>query len=1083
MKKFIFAVFVAALSTVGQATNFAGLKIYINPGHGGWDANDRNIQTINHALGDTLGFYESKSNLIKGLFLRDLLQQAGATVYISRTLNRTEDDRVLSQIAEEANANSVDAFISIHSNAIGTSNTGTNYLLLLYHGPDNQPVVPQSLALCQAAWPRLMTNRLAAWSHYTTTTNNRGDHSFYGNTTGLGVLRPLTVPGYLSEGSFHDYMPEAHRLLNSDYCRLEALNIYRSYCDYFQRALPVRGEIAGWVKSEDVQMNHPLFTFINGSEDQWLPLNGARVKLMNAAGDSLANYIVDNQHNGIFMFRDLNPGTYRLHFTHTGYASRETTVTVTAATTTYALTKLSVISSSSNAVFNSSISGSWNEASTWTIASGVDADGLPDADDNVFIKATHTVSVNAASACNNITLEGASTGTRLALGNHTIDVSGTLNADGNTLSSSLITCGEGRIRFIGTTRVVIGSSWSPDVASWRFELALNAGQTGTTRTSVSASDMVISSGILAVTGDLRPNNGVANSGSLTIHDGATVTITQRITRIATENTPFGSFTINGNGKLIINGTASNALPIAVGGFPAYSFSAGAQIEYQGGTQAMADINYPNLIVAAGTKTWTLGASTRTVNNVHVLGTAVFLLSGGAPLTVNGDMHVAVGAIAGHGSSANRFVANGSNRSLFLNGTARVTANETQTPAATHPFAFQYSGFTNYVIASTSWISFRSPVTDAIVQGIDAIAGVPFGNVEIVRFTSPTTENTQTFTFKTNVDIIGNLALVRRNDRTLMHINFGANTVKVGGIITKDGPNTSNRDIGRTYNMGTSTFELNGSAAQNTLGSTDMPATFHNVHINNAAGITPQSALVVNGTLQLTQGRLNLGNHNLTVGTISGGSATSYIVTNGTGKVTRSAPATTKLVFPVGTATSYFELGLTPTNATTFSVRLSAGVPQAAPSGRLFYNVTCHVETTNASATELEFTPATPLVAGTGSFVGMWNGTSYDYVTANRTANTYNVQLHSFVPFVVGESDEILNTHALNSKLRMYATNSKLTVEGLTPGMLIAIFNSKGQVVVSQSASNSSHSFVLKSGVYVVQIRYKEQLTSTKVFVY
>ena len=65
MKKFIFAVFVAALSTVGQATNFAGLKIYINPGHGGWDANDRNIQTINHALGDTLGFYESKSNLIK----------------------------------------------------------------------------------------------------------------------------------------------------------------------------------------------------------------------------------------------------------------------------------------------------------------------------------------------------------------------------------------------------------------------------------------------------------------------------------------------------------------------------------------------------------------------------------------------------------------------------------------------------------------------------------------------------------------------------------------------------------------------------------------------------------------------------------------------------------------------------------------------------------------------------------------------------------------------------------------------------------------------------------------------------------
>ncbi|MBV5343996.1 N-acetylmuramoyl-L-alanine amidase, partial [bacterium] len=190
--------------------------------HGGYNgANDRNLITINRELGDTLGFWESYSNLRKGLALRDMLQTANATVYISRTLNREEDDLPLSVISAEANANNVDAFLSIHSNALG-ANVGTNYLLLLYHGNDNAPTVAASLPMAQAAWPRLVSNKLTVWTHYTTTQNYRGDFSFYGNTTGLGVLRDLTVPGFLSEGSFHDYQPETHRLLNDDYRKLES---------------------------------------------------------------------------------------------------------------------------------------------------------------------------------------------------------------------------------------------------------------------------------------------------------------------------------------------------------------------------------------------------------------------------------------------------------------------------------------------------------------------------------------------------------------------------------------------------------------------------------------------------------------------------------------------------------------------------------------------------------------------------------------------------------------------------------------------------------------------------------------------
>ena len=47
-------------------------KIYLNPGHGGYNSNDRNIVTINHAEGDQTGFWESQANLTKALYLRDM---------------------------------------------------------------------------------------------------------------------------------------------------------------------------------------------------------------------------------------------------------------------------------------------------------------------------------------------------------------------------------------------------------------------------------------------------------------------------------------------------------------------------------------------------------------------------------------------------------------------------------------------------------------------------------------------------------------------------------------------------------------------------------------------------------------------------------------------------------------------------------------------------------------------------------------------------------------------------------------------------------------------------------------------------
>jgi N-acetylmuramoyl-L-alanine amidase len=337
-----------AFITVVQSADLTGVKIYINPGHGGYDSNDRSVWTIPvpATWTDPAGYWESKSNLVKGLALREMLQAAGATVIISRTDNTSGirdgaqfaggGDRDLSEIAQEANANNVDQFLSIHSNAL---NSTTNYLLLLYHGADNNPTVAASLPMAQKAGPILYSNQLTVWT--TSAASLRGDLTFYGDNVGLGVLRPLTVPGFLSEGSFHDYAPETHRLMNSDYCKLEALRFFQYFHEYFQRDLPQTGTIAGFVKSKNEVMNVPKFIYRAGSDDQWLPINGAVVKLLDASGQNvLQTYTVDSWYNGIYAFYNLTPGNYKLAFTATNYESKTVDVTVEPAKIAYAKMQL-----------------------------------------------------------------------------------------------------------------------------------------------------------------------------------------------------------------------------------------------------------------------------------------------------------------------------------------------------------------------------------------------------------------------------------------------------------------------------------------------------------------------------------------------------------------------------------------------------------------------------------------------------------------------------------------------------------------------------------------------------------------------
>jgi len=313
--------------TTNSIAQLSGKKLFIDPGHGGFTANDRNIVTIPYAAGNQNGFWESTANLRKSAALQTFLQNAGATCGVTRT--STSQDPALSTRAAAANNAGAEYFISIHSNAGGGGSA--NYLLILY-ASDSAGSAKYSLSptFGNNLWDKLFDNPLTPWTAYSLTNRNvRADYPFYGYN--LGVLNPLTRPGVLTEGSFHDYKPETHRLLSSAYCKMEAYNMFRGICTRYG-VTPTKGAIIGTVKDQSKTMTDSRYTpYKSGTSDQYTPINGAKAELLNSTGTSvLQTYNVDNNYNGVFGFFDIAPGAYQVRLSANNYSCKTVNVTVTA---------------------------------------------------------------------------------------------------------------------------------------------------------------------------------------------------------------------------------------------------------------------------------------------------------------------------------------------------------------------------------------------------------------------------------------------------------------------------------------------------------------------------------------------------------------------------------------------------------------------------------------------------------------------------------------------------------------------------------------------------------------------------------
>ena len=327
--------------------NPADYKIYINPGHGGYDSDDRLMYlypifdgtNVREGYTREQSFWESTSNLDKGLRLDTMLRVLGFQTKLSRIHNTTEDDRSLSGISAEASDWNADFMLSIHSNAGAPS----NYVLQIHSGitpgdpkgldgyPEQVPewVCNEARAITTLMGANQYSNEVSCWSKEPTIA---GDKTFartiMGWSNGYGVLRNLRVPGTISEGMMHDYLPETYRLMNIDYKRQESFYFAKTFIEYFCEGELPYGAIGGQLRDDFQKQLFPNYNARKNTRDVLLPINRGKVELYNEAGDLLQTYVTDTLYNGCYFFWNLQPGTYIVKAEEAAYYPKTDTLVV-----------------------------------------------------------------------------------------------------------------------------------------------------------------------------------------------------------------------------------------------------------------------------------------------------------------------------------------------------------------------------------------------------------------------------------------------------------------------------------------------------------------------------------------------------------------------------------------------------------------------------------------------------------------------------------------------------------------------------------------------------------------------------------
>lgn len=536
--------------------------------------------------------------------------------------------------------------------------------------------------------------------------------------------------------------------------------------------------------------------------------------------------------------------------------------------------------------------GTWNAAGTWTVV-GTDADGIPDADDNVVINGTVNMPNNINYTIINLTINNGKT---LGFGNRDLTVNGTVTVIGNGAFSgsrqiiygttkalvysgtvARTTTNQGWPSVNGPTSVTIMNTAGVTLHAARTITTLSIGD-GTINGvlndagfQITASNLNIASGTLKLgTATLATTLPTANPANTAI-TGGTVEFASGLDQTIPADNYF-NLTSSGTGArtLASSGTIGIAGTFTKGG-NTYTVT-GSTVNFNGTTnQTIPAFIFHNLSVTspASTTTKTLSGAI-VVNNDFTMGAntsldvtaANYAISAAGNWTNNGTLIPHSGTVTLNGTDQ---IINTSAISTFYNLTLSGTGTKTVTTGAlpiAHNLNVSTSGTVldlgiypannpnnngTLTVANLATLKIGSGIVplgystydfkeNSTVEyyggGTRAETAQTYGNVKITGAT--TLQANGTFTIAGNMMIGTGATFNATNDP----LTLRSHTIK--GDWTNDG----------TFNASTSTISFNGTVGTQTIGG-GQQTTFENLVVDNANGITLNQTVAIDGDGSLT----------------------------------------------------------------------------------------------------------------------------------------------------------------------------------------------------------------------------------------
>ena len=243
--------------------------ICLDPGHGATAGTDTFRAGIS-------GEREEWINLGVSLILKDMLEQAGAKVIITRTEDVDVD---LAYRANKAIENYAEIFISIHHN--GTPDRDVDYPLVFFHRKASEnPASIDFAKILQRNFKKRLNFAHMMKGFSLDDAGLYSDQLIY--KTGFAVIRKTYpyMPGVIGESAFFSNPTQEKYLKEKKYNELEAQAYFDSLVEYFSKGIPY-AELVSPEKNSEVQnkISTILLRLWDGFGEHYFDLDSFIVKV------------------------------------------------------------------------------------------------------------------------------------------------------------------------------------------------------------------------------------------------------------------------------------------------------------------------------------------------------------------------------------------------------------------------------------------------------------------------------------------------------------------------------------------------------------------------------------------------------------------------------------------------------------------------------------------------------------------------------------------------------------------------------------------------------------------------------------